>query len=111
MVDDHVVEKLSDHEDIGLRVFDFNIFEKYEEGVVREGCSEPYLLMLIKIWTGYWISQLKRMNRKVDDENEKSFDKVNVRYRTVRRFSSNEFWKNIGCLVSYPTFGLGGLRL
>ena len=29
----------------------------------------------------------------------------------LRRFSSNEFRKNIGCLVSDPTFGLGGSRL
>ena len=35
--------------------------------------------------------------------------KVNVRYRKVRRFSGNEFWKNIGRLVSDPTFGLGGI--
>ena len=62
VVDNHVVEEPSDHEDIGLRGFDFNIFNEDEEGVVREGCSEPYLLMLIKLWPGYWISQLKRMN-------------------------------------------------
>ena len=62
VVDDHVVEEPSDHEDIGLRGFDFNIFDKDEEGIVREGCSEPYLLMLIKLWPGDWISQLKRMN-------------------------------------------------
>ena len=37
--------------------------------------------------------------------------KGNVRYWKVRRFSSCEFWKNIGCLVSAPTFGLGGSRL
>ena len=35
VVDDHVVEEPSDHEDIGLRGFDFNIFGEYEEGVVR----------------------------------------------------------------------------
>ena len=33
--------------------------------------------------------------------------KGNVRYQKVRRFSRNKFWKNIGCLVSGPTFGLG----
>ena len=49
VVDDHVVEEPSDHEDIGLRGFDFNIFDKDEEGVVSEGCSEPYLLMSIKL--------------------------------------------------------------
>ena len=58
-----------------------------------------------------WIIQLNRMNQKVDEENGKALNKGNVRYRKVRRFSSNEFWKNIGCLVSAPTFGLGGLRL
>ena len=29
----------------------------------------------------------------------------------VWRFSSNEFWNNIGCLVSAPTFGIGVLRM
>ena len=38
-------------------------------------------------------------------------NKGNVQYRKVRRFSSCEFWNNIGCLVSAPTFGLGGSRL
>ena len=109
--DDHVVEEPSDHEDIGLRGFDFNIIYEDEEGVVREGCSESYLRMLIKIWHGYWISKLKRMNLKVDEENGKLLNKGNVRYRKVFRFSSNEFWDNIGCLVLAPTFGLGGSRL
>ena len=35
VVNDHVVEEPTDHEDIGLRGFDFNFFEKDEEGVVR----------------------------------------------------------------------------
>ena len=43
VVDDHVVEELSDQEDIGLRGFDLNIFDEDEEGVFRKGCSEPYL--------------------------------------------------------------------
>ena len=42
VVNDHVAEEPSDHKDIGLRGFDFNIFDEDEEGVVREGCSEPY---------------------------------------------------------------------
>ena len=52
VVDDHVVEEPSDQKDIGLQGW----------GLVREGCSEPYLLMLIKLWPGDWISQLKRIN-------------------------------------------------
>ena len=67
--------------------------------------------MLIKQWPGNWKTQLKRMNQKVDEGNGKALGKVNVRYRKVRQFSSNEFWKNIGCLVSAPTFGIGGSRL
>ena len=35
VVDDNVVEEPSDHKDIGLRGFDFNIFDEDEEGVVR----------------------------------------------------------------------------
>ena len=66
VVDDHVVEDPSDHEDIILRGFYFNIFYEDEEGVVREGCSEPYLKMLIKLWHRDCISQLKRMNQNVN---------------------------------------------
>ena len=66
VVDDHVVEEPSDHEDIGLWGSDFNIFDEDEEGVVREGSSEPYLLMLIKLWPADWISQWKKMNQKLD---------------------------------------------
>ena len=67
--------------------------------------------MLIKLWTGYWKNQLKMTNQKVDEENGKYLNKGNVRYQNICQFSSNGFWKNIGCLVSVPTFGLGGSRL
>ena len=88
VVGDHVVEEPSDHEDIGLRGFDFNIFDEDEKGVVREECSGTYLKMLINLWPGFWIDQLKRMNRKVDEENGKQLAKGNVRYRRFCRFSS-----------------------
>ena len=64
VVGDHAVEEPSYHEDIGLRGFDFNIFDEDKEGVVREGCSELYLEMLIKLWPGDWIDKLKRRNLK-----------------------------------------------
>ena len=67
--------------------------------------------MLINIWPGDFISQLKRMNRKADEDDGKALNKGNVRYQNVCRFSRDEFWKNTGCLVSSPTFGLGGSRL
>ena len=65
-----------------------------------------YLLMFIKIWPGDYNNHLERMNMEVDEENGKSAGMVNGRNRKVRRFSSNEFWKNIGCLISAPTFCL-----
>ena len=78
--------------------------------LIPRACTR-YLKMLTKLWHGGWIDQLKRMNQKVDIENGKQMVKGNVRYRKVRRFSRCEFWNNIGCLVSEPTFGLGGSRM
>ena len=70
VVDDHVVEEPTDHEELGLWGFDFNYFGGDEEGVVREGSSEfSYLLMLIKLWPGNWKTQLIRTNQKVDEDN------------------------------------------
>ena len=64
VVGDHVVEEPCDHEDIELKGFSFNIFDEDKEGVVREECNGPYLKMLIKLWPGDWVDQLKRMNKK-----------------------------------------------
>ena len=67
VVGDHVVEETCDDEDIELKGFDFNIFDEDEEGVVREGCSEPYLNFLLKLWPKDWIDQLRRINSKVGE--------------------------------------------
>ena len=48
--------------------------------VVREGCSEPYLEMLIKPWPGDWISKLKRMNCKILRKSKKEH-KISVKSR------------------------------
>ena len=64
--------------------------------------------MLIKLLPENWKTRLKRMNKKVDEENGKTLRKGNVWYQKVIWFSTNEFWNNIGCIVSAPTFGLGG---
>ena len=86
VVNNHVVEYPTDHEEIGLRGFDFNLFDEDKEGFFREGSSEfPYLLMLIKLWPGNRKTQLKKM----DEDNGKALEKVNVQYQKVRRFSSN----------------------
>ena len=83
-----------------------------KRGLLDKNSSEfPYLLMFIKTQPGNWKTHLKRMNQRVDEYNEKALGKGNVKYRKVRWFSSNKFWKNIGCLVSAPNFGLRGSRL
>ena len=77
--------------------------------MVREGLGEyPYLLMPINICPGDCNNQLEIMNMSIDEDNWKSVVMVKRRSRKVRRFSSNEFWRNIGCLILAPTFGLGG---
>ena len=48
---------------------------------------------------------------KVGEENGKALGMVNVRDQISWQFSSNEFFNNIGCIVSDPTFGLGGLSM
>ena len=50
LVYDNVVEEETDHDEIGLRGFDFSSFGEDEKGVGIEGSSKfPYLIMLIKI--------------------------------------------------------------
>ena len=109
VVDDHFIEEENDHDEIVLRGFNFNVFGKDEEEVGREGLIEYlYLVMVMNIWTGYWNNQLKNMNMKVNENNGKFAGMMNGGYGKVFRFSSNEFWNNIGCLVSAHTFGIGG---
>ena len=82
------------------------------KGIGKEGCSElTYLPILINLWPGNCKTQLERMNQKVDENNGKALNKGNLQYRNVLRFSSNEFWKNIGCLVLARNFCIGGSRL
>ena len=51
------------------------------------------------------------MNIRVDEDNGKEMGIVNGTYPKALRFSRNEFWKNIVCLVSAPNFSIGGSRL
>ena len=108
VADDHVVEEPSDHEDIGLWGFDLNIFDEDEEGVVREGSGEPYIIRLIKLCPRDWISHLKRINQNVDEENRKAFNTGNVRYRKVRRFPEMNFRRTLVVSFQLLPLVLGG---
>ena len=48
------------------------------------------------------------MNIKVDEDNGKYVGMENGQARKFWQFSGKGFWKNISCLVSAYTFGLGG---
>ena len=112
VVDYHVVEEETDHDEIGLKGFDFNLLQEDGKGFGIEGYSEfPYLLMPIKLWPEYLNTKLNMINMKVDEDNGKAIVIGNGRYQKVCRFSSNGFWNNIVCLISAPTFGLGGSSL
>ena len=45
------------------------------------------------------------MKTRVDEYNGKFMGRVSI--GKFWRFSSNEYWKNISCLISEPTFGVG----
>ena len=45
---------------------------------------------------------------RVDEENGRVVVMVKGRDKKVWIISSNEFWKNIVCIISDPTFGIGG---
>ena len=50
VVDNHVVEEGVEHEDLGLRGFNFNLFNEEREGCVGDDAKElPYLLILMKL--------------------------------------------------------------
>ena len=68
----------------------------------------PYLLIIMTLWPGDWEDQIDRKNYKVDEDDVRGGTQENGKFRKLRRFSRNEFWKDIGCLLSEPTFGLGG---
>ena len=64
--------------------------------------------MVMKLWTGYWDNHLERIEVRVDEDNKRALGMGKVGIRKAQRFSINEFWKNIGCLVLSYTFVIGG---
>ena len=70
-----------------------------------------FFLMLMKLWPGDWEEQLDHMNKISDENNERGGTQKNGQFRKLRWFSRKNVWKNIGCFLSAPTFGLGGSRL
>ena len=100
----HVIEEKEDYKEIGLCGFDYSLFEDKEGGGEREGLDgSPYLKHLIKLWTGDWGKQMEKMKEAVTMKNR--FILNGGGKRQVKKFTRQEFWKCIGCILSDITFG------
>ena len=55
-VKDHIIDEKEDYKDIGLRGFDYKLFEEEEGGGTREGLyGYPYFKHIIPLRTGDWV--------------------------------------------------------
>ena len=58
-VKDHVIDETEDYKEIGLRGFDYRLFEEKEGEGKREGLDGyPYLKHLNKLWLDDWVRQM-----------------------------------------------------
>ena len=62
-----MVEEGVEHEELGSRGFDLNLFNEEWEGFVGDYVKElPYLSIIMKLWLEYWEDHLNRMKKRVD---------------------------------------------
>ena len=60
---DHIIDEKEDYKYIGLRGFDYKLFEEEEGGGTREVLyGYPYLNHLIHFWPGDWLKQMAKTN-------------------------------------------------
>ena len=60
-VKDHVIDEKEDYKYIGLRGFDYSLFDGKEGGCKREVLyGYPYLKQIIKLWPGDWENRWKK---------------------------------------------------
>ena len=65
-VKDNIVDEKEDYKDIGLRGFDYTLFEEEEGGGTREGLGGyTYLKHIIQLWPGDWPNKMVKMNEAV----------------------------------------------
>ena len=60
-VKDHIIDEKEKYKNIGLRGFDYKLFEEEEGGGTREGLyGYHYLKHRIQLWLGDWAKQMKK---------------------------------------------------
>ena len=109
VVDDHVVEEGVEREEIDIRGFDFNLFDEDRDRCVGEDMKEfTYLLMIIKLWPGYWEEHLDQMDNKVDEYNGRGRTQENGQFRNLWQFQGKNYGGTLGGLFQHPPLALGG---
>ena len=69
-VKDHITDEKEQYEAIGLRGFDYKLFDEEGGGGTREGLyGYPYLNHLIQFWPGDWVKQMSKMSEEVGMKN------------------------------------------
>ena len=101
---DNIIDEKEDYKDIGLREFDYKLFEEEEGGGIWEVLDGyTYLKHLIQLWPCDWVKHMEKMNETVVMKNGFTMDGGGK--RSVRPFNKQKFWNCIGCVLSKVTYG------
>ena len=107
---DHITDEKEQYKAIGIRGFDYKLFEEEETGETRERLyGYTYLKYIIQLWPGDWVNQMKKMNEAVGMKN--SLTKAGGGKRLVRPFIRQELWKCIGCVLLAVSYGKKGYMI
>ena len=95
---------------IGLRGFDYKLFEGEEGGGVQEGLyGYPYLKHLIQLCPGDWANNMKNMNKSFGMKN--CLDISGRKKQLCCTFISQCLWKYVGCVLLAVTYGKKGKNI
>ena len=99
-MDDNILKtdsKESEYKNIGLRNYNFAIFENN-----IDKNKTPYLDLLLRLWNGDWLDQQQKMNDAI-----KHFNVHQGPSRDVKTFSPREWQKCHGVMIAAPGVGMG----
>ena len=92
---DNIINEKEGYKDIGLRGFDYTLFEENEGEGTRDGVDGyPYFKNLIQLCPGDWVKQVSKINEAVDVKNRFKMDGEGK--RLVCLFKRQDIWKCIG---------------
>ena len=108
-VKDHIIEEKDNYKEIRLRGFKYTLFEEEEGRGKLEGLERyPYLKHLIKFWPGDWEKHMEKIEV-VTMKNRVTLNGGGK--RQIKKFTRQEFWKCIVCILLAVTYGKKGRKL